>query len=195
MSELRTRRRDRGRSRVRSVQGRLSMLYEDEDASGQTPAEPPLASSSENSASVEQSSRPAACHLLRSFTRWLIVASWRTGRSNGASNGVGVPTRWKKVGSPGEMRKRRPLSKSGTSSATMLPNNQAESLARIERRAKLIRRVGASAAFAFRELAILATADCRLRAGRLPQRARARVRDSRAIAGSELSRTTRRSSP
>ena len=60
MSELRTRRRDRGRSRVRSVQGRLSMLYEDEDESGQSPAEPSSAPSSEHSASSEQTSQPTA---------------------------------------------------------------------------------------------------------------------------------------
>ena len=99
------------------------MLYEDEDETGENPAEASSALPSETARIEFAATHP---RLLRSFTRWLIGASWRTGRSNGASGGAGVPIRWKKAGSPGEMRRPRPSSKSGTSSATMLPEQSGE---------------------------------------------------------------------
>ena len=54
------------------------MLYEDADASGQTPAEPPLASSSEHTVSVEQNSHqpPSPPPIFHPLAYRGVVANW-----------------------------------------------------------------------------------------------------------------------
>ena len=113
------------------------MLYEDEDEAGQTPAEP-VGSRVGKFREASDNFRHKQLHRLRSFTRWLIGASWRTGQSNGASNGAGVPTRWKRVGYPGGMRRPRPSSKSGISFVSQ-QSGDSELPTRNGRRAELIR--------------------------------------------------------
>ena len=71
------------------------MLYEDEDETG---AESGRALVTSPPSETSASSGTQSSRRLRSFTRWLIAASSRTGRSNGVSDGAGVPIRWKKSG-------------------------------------------------------------------------------------------------
>ncbi len=55
--------------------------------------------------------------LLRFSTHWPIVAWWQVGPLSGVSCGADGPTIWKRLACPGVMRRPRPLSRSGTSTA------------------------------------------------------------------------------
>ena len=111
MSELRTLRRGRERSRVRCVQGRLSMMFGDEEEIGETePAPvPATANVSDVGRLPVKANAPRPC-----FTRWPIAALSRNGPSNGENAGAAAPMRWKKVVYRGATPRRRPSSKSGT---------------------------------------------------------------------------------
>ncbi len=138
VSELRTRRRDRGRSPVRCVQGRLSMLDEDEDASRRRIRPTPRLLPRRKLPRAADRVPITRSHRRRSFTRWPIVVLSRTGRWSGVSDGVVRAIRWKKMGSPGETRKPRHSSKSGISFATNPPRQPAEVAGCSGRRAELI---------------------------------------------------------
>ena len=113
MRELRTLKRTRAGSRVRSVQGRLSIEFGDEDEVGGEPAkaEPPARSSGfrrpakSSGTSPDKLARPRGRPSARFSTHWLIAAWWRTGPSNGASSGGDAPTNWKRPACPGETRR------------------------------------------------------------------------------------------
>jgi len=55
--------------------------------------------------------------LLRFSTHWPIAVWWPVGPLSGVNSGADAPTIWKKLACPGVMRKPRPLSRSGTSTA------------------------------------------------------------------------------
>ena len=126
MRELRTLKRTRHGSRVRSVQGRLSIEFGDEDETGgdQLKVEPPARSSGfrrpTKASALNQERSPVYGQMLRFSTHWPIAAWWQVGPSSGVNSGVDAPTVWKRLACPGVMRRPKPSSRSGTITAMPL---------------------------------------------------------------------------